>query len=115
MRTEERDMQVYRLICEHETGITIDELCTIYERHFASHLCAHDDMLIVRDAIQESLSRLQSYLLIIERDGCYVSVSITEYMLKSQLKHAKPKSQGIPEIEIVDGVIRVQQTEQVQR
>jgi len=114
VRAEERDMQIYRLICESEMGITADELCIIYHEHFASHsptLEAPD-----RETILESLSRLKTYLLIDEQDGRYAAASITEYMLKSKLKHAKPTTSGeCPEIEIVNGVIRVRSTDHVQQ
>jgi hypothetical protein len=107
-------MQIYRLICESEAGITADELCRVYQEHFTSHspaVFAPD-----REEILESLSRLKTYLLIDEQDGCYTAVSITEYMLKSQLKHLKPTvSESCPEIEIVNGVIRVRSTDHVQQ
>ena len=106
MRAEECDMQIYRLICESKAGITADELCIIY----------HDLEVPDRENILESLSRLKTYLLIDEQDGCYTAVSITEYMLKSQLKHAKfAASDPCPEIEIVNGVIRVRSTDHVQQ
>ena len=101
-------MQIYRLICEHETGITIDELCAIYYEQCISHPPDHD-------AIKDSLSRLLNYFLIMERNGCYNSLSINEYMLQSQLKYVKLKSQSFPAVEIVNGVIRVQNTDQVQK
>ena len=99
-------MQIYRLICESEAGITADELCIIYR----------DLEVPDRETILESLFRLRRYLLIDEQDGCYTAVSITEYMLKSQLKHAKlTASDACPEIEIVNGVIRVRSTDHVQQ
>ena len=101
-------MQIYRLICEHKAGITIDELCTIYCEQCISH---PPD----RDTIKVSLSRLLSYFLIMERNGSYISLSINEYMLQSHLKYAKPTLQNVPDIEIVNGVIRVRDTDQVQK
>jgi len=86
----------------------MDELCTTYCEQYISH--PFDD-----DAIKDSLSRLLSYFLISERNGVYVSLSLTEYMLQSHLKYAKPKFQDIPDIEIVNGVIRVRSADQVQK
>jgi hypothetical protein len=106
-------MQIYRLICERETGITADELCIICKEHFSPYspdFQAEDAPEIILDC----LSRLKTYLLIDEQDGHYIAVSITEYMLKSQLKHLKhTASEDCPEIEIVNGVIRVRSTDHV--
>ena len=114
MRTEETDMQIYRLICECEAGITADELCIIYQEYFSTHSLAKDPP--DRETILDSLSRLKTYLLIDEQDERYTAVSITEYMLKSQLKHIKDvTSRDCPEIEIVNGVIRVRSTDNVQQ
>jgi len=111
VRDEDRDMQIYRLICECETGITSDEICSICQKQFFP-----PDQTQEREFILESLSRLKTYLLIDEHCGCYTAVSITEYMLKSQLKHMKPRiSEDYPEIEIVNGVIRVKSTDDVQK
>lgn len=101
-------MQIYRLICGHETGITIDELCTIYCEQCISHPPE-------RDTIKGSLSRLLSYFLITERNGSYISLSINEYMLQNHLKYVKPTSHAFPEVEIVNGVIRVRNTDQAQK
>ncbi|MDR2856211.1 MAG: hypothetical protein LBV40_08725 [Methanomicrobiales archaeon] len=101
-------MQIYRLICEQEAGITIDELCTVYCEQCPLPPPEHD-------IIKASLSRLLSYLLIVERNGCYCSLSINEYMLQSHLKYATPKSEIFPDIEIVNGVIRVRDRDQAQR
>jgi hypothetical protein len=112
VRAEETDMQIYRLICESKAGITADELCTIYNGHSSPEPPAFQ--VPDRDTILDCLSRLKTYLLIDEQDECYTAVSITEYILKSQLKHMKHTvSVDCPEIEIVNGVIRVRSTDHV--
>jgi hypothetical protein len=110
VRAEERDMQIYRLICESEEGLTAKDILAIYQDHHIIHTSKESPSTKV---ITESLSRLESYLLIEERNELYTSVTIPEYMLKSQMKHAN-SHQTYPDIEIVNGVIRVKSVERKQ-
>ena len=110
VRAEERDMQIYHLICESENGLTAKDIVTIYQDHHSIHTSKEPPST---EDITESLSRLENYLLIEKRNERYTSVSIPEYILKSQLKHAN-NHQKYPEIEIVNGVIRVKSAEKKQ-
>jgi hypothetical protein len=110
VQAEERDMQIYRLICECEKGLTAKDILAIYQDHHITHTSKEPPST---EIITESLSRLKNYLLIEERNERYTSVSIPEYILKSQMKHATGH-QKYPDIEIVNGVIRVKSAEKKQ-
>ena len=58
-----------------------------------------------QEGVRESLDRLQTLLLVIQRDGDYRACSIDEYIISSQMRHDPASS-----IIIENGVIKVKDT-----